>query len=160
MNQSSIRTPSFKGYVTPALLRQYYNLSNSVLGSSDVSQAVFNALNQSLSPSDLRLFQKTFNLPASSIANSVNGHVFDGACIAQGGTLCVEANLDVQYITAIAPYVPTTFYYNEERGIVGWIKEVYSSPVIANVYSIRSGQRKPSCLVHFLFLYIPFVDFD
>lgn len=47
------------GYVTPALLNNYYFVPNNT-GSSKTSQAVFESLNQSYSPSDLTLFQVKF----------------------------------------------------------------------------------------------------
>ena len=62
--------PLYNGYVTPAVLNDYYNI-NSNTGSASVAQDVFAALGQTLSPSDLSAFQSTFNLPQQPIAGSI-----------------------------------------------------------------------------------------
>ena len=55
------------GYVTPALLNSYYSIPSNQ-GSSSVSQTVFASLGQTVSPSDLTIFQSTFGLPQQSIS--------------------------------------------------------------------------------------------
>ena len=72
---------------------------------------VYEALNQSYSPSDLRKFQRIFNLPEQTIASDIGHHEYLQNCTFG---LCGEANLDVQYIMAVAQDSPTTYYYTDE----------------------------------------------
>ena len=64
-------TASF-GFVTPDLLNSFYSINNNT-GSSLVSQYVYASLGQTLSPSDLLIFQTGFNLPKQTITNSIGG---------------------------------------------------------------------------------------
>ena len=64
------------GSVTPALINRYYNVSNNNI-TSTATQAVFESLNSSYSPSDFRLFQKYFNLTVHPISQDIGGH----ACV-------------------------------------------------------------------------------
>eukprot|EP01036_Dinobryon_divergens_P026329 gene26330-34960_t len=101
--------PLNNGYVTPSVLNSYYNIISNT-GSAAVTQVVYAALGQTLSPSDLSAFQSTFNLPQQPIAASIGGFVSNSACSTNIND-CAEANLDVQYIMAISQETPTTYYY-------------------------------------------------
>ena len=68
-NSNKMR-PLNNGYVTPSVLNSFYNIISNT-GSAAVSQVVYAALGQTLSPSDLSAFQSTFNLPQQSIAGSI-----------------------------------------------------------------------------------------
>ena len=67
------------GFVTPQLLYNYYNIS-SPYGSSLVSQAVYETINDALNPDDLTNFQNFIGLPITPIAQVIGGHVDTNAC--------------------------------------------------------------------------------
>ena len=125
----------FPGYVTPQLLYQYYNISTPV-GSSDVSQAVFETGGQTLDPNDLTTFQKYFNLQVEAISKDIGGGISTYACYYYGVGYCLEANLDVQYIMAVSQNTPTTYYYYDGISWSDWITTVADTSNPANVYSI------------------------
>lgn len=83
------------GYVTPALLNQYYKISSNA-GFSGASQGVYEGLQQDYSPHDLATFQSTFGIASDPIANDVGGYDTDEPCVSNSNN-CGEANLDVQY---------------------------------------------------------------
>jgi subtilase family serine protease len=74
INRASSASFLIPGYVTPQLLYNYYNVS-SPCGSSLVSQAVFQTINDALNPDDLTNFQNFFSLPVTPIAQVIGGHV-------------------------------------------------------------------------------------
>lgn len=132
----------YPNYVYPAVLNKYYNITNNT-GSSIVTQAVYATIGQTMSPSDLTAFQTKFALPIQGIAQDVNGHVSNSACVANGND-CIEANLDIQYMMAVAQKIPTVFYYwNTSAGggvdWLGWVTTIASLPNPSDVYSISYG---------------------
>lgn len=136
----SIKQPLISAsYVTPSLLNSFYDIKNNT-GSSLASQAVYESIGQSFSPSDLSIFQRAFNLPNQPVAVDINGHESDQACKANNGNDCVEANLDVQYLMAVAQSVPTTYYYWDGQDfLLEWIIEVSNMPKPPLVFSISYG---------------------
>ena len=94
------------GSVTPALLNSVYNIASNK-GNNLASQAVYAALGEAISPSDLTAFQKLFSIPVQGISANYGGNVDNNAC----ATACSEANLDVQYLMGVSQVTPTTFYY-------------------------------------------------
>lgn len=121
------------GYVTPGLIAKYYNISNTI-ASFNVSQAVYESLDQYMSPSDLAEFQTNLGLLVQPVTNNIGGHTTD-ACTDDA---CGEANLDIQYIMGVAQNVNTTFYYTDDW-VFGWITDVADSASPADVYSISYG---------------------
>lgn len=134
-----IRTQGGPGFVSPQLINSQYGIPSNV-GLSTASQGIYAALGQYLSPSDLTAFQQYFNLPQRGISYSYGDHVADGQC-GSNSEDCMEANLDVQYIMAVAQYVSTTFYYwdDSQDFMVGWMKSVSSIDNLAQIYSISYG---------------------
>jgi tripeptidyl-peptidase-1 len=122
------------GFVTPQLLYNYYNIS-SPYGSSLVSQAVYETINDALNPDDLTNFQNFFSLLVTPIAQVIGGHVDTNACNSSVYSGCIQSNLDTQYIMAVAQGTPTTYHYTDS-GWDDWITDVANSPNPANVYSI------------------------
>jgi tripeptidyl-peptidase-1 len=122
---------------TPAVLKKAYNI-NSQSGSHG-SQSVFESLGQYYSPTDLSSFAQDHGFVAPSITDR-GGHKSDQECQDDPNN-CGEANLDVQYITAVAPNVDTTFWYIAESNslyydyLVAVAKD--SNPVL--VHSISYG---------------------
>jgi tripeptidyl-peptidase-1 len=124
--------------VDPATLRSYYKVTGE--GSADVSHSVVETINQVASPSDLAAFQKEFDLPSQPIATDIGGHNSDLICKLNANS-CAEANLDVQYIMAMAPGTPLTYWYdsNFQAPFEDWIQQVAASENPPLVNSISYG---------------------
>eukprot|EP00928_Gymnodinium_smaydae_P016157 TRINITY_DN16021_c0_g1_i3.p1 TRINITY_DN16021_c0_g1~~TRINITY_DN16021_c0_g1_i3.p1 ORF type:complete len:758 (+),score=85.48 TRINITY_DN16021_c0_g1_i3:54-2327(+) len=134
------------GYVTPALLRSYYGMpsdsSQVQCNGTCTSQAVFSSLHQKYGPSDLTKFEGVFNLPPrrideldalKDVASSRNGE-----CKADPGS-CMEANLDVQYMTAMSPESSSTgVYYLEQMSSPMGVQ-----PLFKNLIEALHGMRNP-----------------
>ena len=131
--QSIIRAEE---YSLPAELADHVTAVSNNPISSTATQAVYESLNQSYSPSDLTLFQKYFNLEEHPVAEDIGGHAFNAACVYGGGGDCIEANLDVQYIMGIAENIETIYDYSDVDTIdwmLSWITTVATSPNPAQV---------------------------
>ncbi len=127
------------------MLNSYYNISSNE-GSTSTSQCVFASLNQNFAPADLRAFQSHFGLNAQNISTSIGITPSNSACVVNGGSDCIEASLDVQYMMAISQVTPTTFYYVDESGdfwleFVTAVSEMESPP---KVISISYGSYESS----------------
>jgi tripeptidyl-peptidase-1 len=125
------------GYVTPGLIQSYYHIP-SLQGSSLASQALFEAVEQSTSPSDLTYFQEILGATVNPIARTIGGHVYNDACVTGR---CGEANLDVQYIMGVANNVQTVYnYWMGDDFVRDWIITVVNDPTPpSHVYSISYG---------------------
>ena len=97
--------------VTPDYLSQQYNTSGYVSHDSQNSQAVASFVNEYFSPEDLALFQKKYNLPVKPIVKVVGRNNASDAG--------VEAELDVQYISATGRNVDTWFVSTESTFPIG-----------------------------------------
>ena len=97
-----------EGYMTPDLLRSYYNMSGTS-GSINSTQMAFAAAGQWFSPANLASFQAWANSPVIPPVALVGGQINDTIC--EDHSKCAEANLDMQYIMTMSPYSPTTFWY-------------------------------------------------
>ncbi|KAH8061623.1 pro-kumamolisin [Aureococcus anophagefferens] len=75
-------------------------------------ESVFETDLETYSPGDLEAFEAEFDLRKSRVSD-VGAHVSDEACAADADA-CSEANLDVQYITALAPGAETVYWYLDE----------------------------------------------
>ena len=132
-------TRELKGYVTPALLKRIYNIDSNN-GFQLGSQAVYETIGQTFSPTDLTLFQKQFALPLEAVSHVIGGHSDNHACAADHGNNCIEANLDVQYLMAVANNVPTTYYYwSGDDFLLDWIQQVADMASPPLVFSISYG---------------------
>lgn len=119
--------------ITPYKLKTYYNMSNSVRGNNFSTQAAFASLGSYLSPADVFFFQNIAGLPHQQI-NSIGNHSNDNKCF-QDETVCLESNLDIQYITSMSPESPTTFWYTDTT-ISQWLIDISNSVDIPKVISI------------------------
>ena len=101
--------------ITPQKLQRFYGIDAEYMYASGpptrATQALFETIGQEYSPRDLRTFDGFFDLPVHENLTSVGGHVVD-RCDDPGD--CAEGNLDVQYMTALAPRAPTTFFYVDD----------------------------------------------
>lgn len=98
------------GFVTPDRINEAYRIETNV-GHPRATQAVYETSGQYYSAEDLISFQKYFELPIQAVKESV-GSVTHTAAACKNNYRCVEGNLDVQYITAVAQ-TPTLFYYTD-----------------------------------------------
>ena len=136
--ENNMTAQALFGVTTPALLNSVYNIQSNI-GSELTRQAVYANINQKFSPSDLTLFQLAFDLPLQGIAKGVGEHVDDNACLISVSE-CMEANVDVQYITAVAQNVPTTYYYWSGDDVwLDWILSVANLTAPPQVFSISYG---------------------
>lgn len=120
--------------VTPARLRIYYNMSNSH-GNSLSTQVVFSGNRDYFSPLSLRYFQGNVSMqPFQPAIIEVNdGHATDDPSIPEGNL--GEGNLDMQYIMAMSPGSPTTYWHYTE-GIARFIRDLAGKPRPSLVASI------------------------
>ncbi|KAH8067805.1 hypothetical protein JL720_12304 [Aureococcus anophagefferens] len=93
--------------VTPKTLANYYDVDTALDGAG-ATQSVFETDLETYSPGDLEAFEAEFDLRRSAVSD-VGAHVSDEACAADADA-CSEANLDVQYITALAPGAERRWY--------------------------------------------------
>lgn len=93
------------GFTYPNLINHYYNISSNT-GSNLTSQAVFETSGQTFSSVDMEIFENSFDLPIAQPTTDINDHIIATAC--KGIKNCAEANLDVQYLMAVAQDTPTT----------------------------------------------------
>lgn len=133
------RGPIKNGYVTPELLNKVYNIQSNEVKDQRATQSVFESLGQDYSPSDLTMFQNRMGLPRSKIARVIGPN--DGDSCEYDPNSCGEANLDVQYILAVATNSPTTYWSVEETNslFVDWAVAVADDKNPPLVHSISYG---------------------
>lgn len=120
--------------VVPSFINSQYSIQNNT-GSMRTSQGVYAALDQYLSLDDLKLFDSTYDIRKMMPIN-VTSHVNDSQCILNANN-CAEANLDTQYIMAVAQNVPTSFYYWSGTDYwLDWLIAVASMSSPPKVFSI------------------------
>jgi tripeptidyl-peptidase I len=119
------------GLITPARLRDYYNMSDSH-GSSLSTQAVYANGGNYYSPSDLAVFQQLVSQqtlqPAFGSYNRSLAPTFDNT----------EGNLDLQYMMAMSPGSPTR-YLHQHASIGVWISNLADTVNIPWVLSVSYG---------------------
>ncbi|KAI4182780.1 MAG: hypothetical protein L6R41_005778 [Letrouitia leprolyta] len=93
--------------ITPACLKQIYNVKYTPTGQTNSSIAFGSFLNQSARTQDLSLFEQRYNIPRQGFSvQLINGGTNDQSTSNNHG----EANLDVQYIAGISAPLPITEY--------------------------------------------------
>jgi len=134
-------TPGDAGYVTPQLINTFYGIDNNICQNPASSQSVFESLGQDFSPRDLLQFQQQYNLMNTPITDVIGGDKPSACASTKGFANCGEANLDVQYITAVAQNV-STVYWNMPGDIepfLAWAKQVSDDANPPLVHSISYG---------------------
>lgn len=125
------------GIATISVISKYYNIQNLTCATRSSSNAVFETIGQSYEPSDLTTFDKNYGVPAQKISKVV-GTNNPGSCVNPNN--CVEAELDVQLITAIAQDTATTFWsIPGSESFVEWAKAVAADPNPPKVHSVSYG---------------------
>ena len=106
----------FPGYVTPALLHEYYGVPETTAGSADVqfqektTQMAYASLGQTWSPQDLQQFQQVMGVPQQPVTELDHNGQHSSSCTGSNAQ-CGEANLDVQQLSGMSPWSNTSFYY-------------------------------------------------
>jgi tripeptidyl-peptidase-1 len=122
--------PIMSGSVTPSLLNTVYEITSNN-GMFQGSQSLYESLDQNYSPEDLRNFQLQFTLAVNPVESDINGHNSSTTCIVPTDSKpngnCTEANLDVQYIMAVAQNVSTVYFYDtapDDEFMVTWASDL------------------------------------
>ena len=136
------------GDVTPDFIDKSYNVQGYVSKNVKNSQAVAGFLSQFFSPEDLKEFQQQFKLPLKPIVKIVGEN--------DGSNQGIEANLDVQYISAIGRNVDTWFYSVTSRAngnqedFLTWVLELANSTDVPWVHSASYGDKESSIDTSFM----------
>ena len=102
----------YPGYITPLKIRQYYNMSNTVEGSSASTQAVFASTDQYYSPVDLKFFQVNLAPPERPVTtNTVPKYSNDTVCKIDPSS-CSTSDGALQYLMSTSGVSPTTYWYS------------------------------------------------
>jgi len=128
------------GNATPDLIASYYSITTRTVQNQGSTQSLFESLGQDFSPSDLTAFQQKYGIPEDAVT-TVIGPNRAAACNSNPNN-CVEANLDVQYIMAIAEGAPTTYWSipNSNQDIfLEWILAVTDASNPPLVHSMSYG---------------------
>ena len=95
--------PSCATLITPACLKELYDIKYTPSGKTNSRIGFGSFLNQSARTEDLQLFETKYNIPAESFSvQLINGGVNNQTISNNHG----EANLDVQYIVGISHPLP------------------------------------------------------
>ncbi len=127
---------------TPSSIDKDYNISGYSSTSSKNSQAIASFLKQYFSPEDLAKFQEKFKLPNKPITKIVG----DDKPANPG----IEANLDVQYISAMGRNVDTWFVYTNklanhgQEDFLSWIIGQVNTTDSPWVHSVSYGDVESS----------------
>jgi tripeptidyl-peptidase I len=122
-------------YVVPSTLYKMYSIYGN--GSYSTSQSVYESIGQSYLASDLTLFQTSNNIPVDAVDATI-GSVPSGSTCTTNANNCAEASLDLQYMLAVSPYSPMTYYYDStgDGSFLPWITSVAALSNPSHVYSI------------------------
>jgi subtilase family serine protease len=121
-------------YISPSLLKSYYDLGSGTSCNAS-TQCIYASYDHTFSPSDLSKFQTTYGTKKQSVKSVIGAPTSSSVCTATP-ELCIEANLHVQYLLAVSPDSPTTFWYSDLDGFSSWLVEVASSkdpPLVINI---------------------------
>jgi len=128
------------GTVTPATLNSVYNIKDNNVASQKSTQSLFEALGQQFSSGDLADFQEEYNVSVNPVANIIGSN--NGWYCLLNPNNCGEANLDVQYIMAVAQNSPTTFWVIDENSndpFLDWVVALAKDSNPPLVHSISYG---------------------
>jgi len=127
------------GNITPENLNDVYSISNNMATNPQTTQSLFESLGQSFSPSDLEMFQSEFSISAENVSHIIGSN--NASECAGDPNDCIEANLDVQYIIAMAQNAATTFWSVSSNGdiFLNWILAVANMTNPPLVHSMSYG---------------------
>ena len=123
----------YNGWIMPKILRLAYN-STGVRGNNLSTQCAYSANDDYFNRVDLAKFQAADNIYLRQPAKEMNGHVVNNATQMKGGDW-TEGNLDVQYILAMSPGSPTSYWWwhNEMATWLTSLTFVVEVPLILSI---------------------------
>jgi tripeptidyl-peptidase-1 len=127
------------GNVSPQTIWQFYGVANASV-TRVVTQSLFESLGQNFSPADLKTFQQQFGLVQQAVTTVIGPN--DPTQCSANPDNCAEANLDVQYIMAVAQRATTTFWSisaSSQDPFYDWIVALASTSNPPSVHSISYG---------------------
>mmetsp|Transcript_31066 Transcript_31066/g.99728 ORF Transcript_31066/g.99728 Transcript_31066/m.99728 type:complete len:570 (+) Transcript_31066:64-1773(+) len=117
-------------FVTPAVLAMRYKIPAAAASSSTASSmAVAEYQGQYYKTSDLATFGESCKVDVS-IKETIGGDL---------PVAGVEAELDIEYIKAVAPAVPLTVVYNSQYSLLAWARQISSLENPPLVHSVSYG---------------------
>ena len=118
----------YNGWILPNVLRTYYNVTG-YHGSSLSTQCAYGANEDYFNRVDLAKFQADDNM--NQPAKIMNGHVVEDRAAMNGGDW-TEGNLDIQYIIAMSPGSPTSYWWwhNEVATWLASLNYVVEVPLV------------------------------
>lgn len=117
------------GLVTPAVLAQRYKLPNSSEAVAGNSMAVAEYQGQYYKESDLTTFGTSCHRDVK-VDKNIGGNEPEAG---------VEAELDIEYIKAVAPEVPLTVVYGDQFSLLNWVNQITSLKDSPLVHSVSYG---------------------
>lgn len=132
----------FDGYTSPQLLNEVYRIDDNT-GHPRATQGAFEGFGQYFSPQDIELFQIQFELPITPVNKSIGDHATTSEfCAANDFDICIQPNLDLQYLLAMAQ-TPTTNYYTPLTTFGLWAQNMFNTnPNPPLVISISYGTEE------------------
>lgn len=114
--------------IDPIKIRKVYNVAPIAARGTrlakeraNTSQCVYATLGQHWSPNDRTRFQSNFQIPTDNYVRQLDhgdGKSGDQVCMADANE-CAEANLDVQYMMAMAPWARMGYWYKQDADAKG-----------------------------------------
>jgi len=139
---NSCNAAGCKGLVTPAVLAQRYKLPSSSKAVAKNSMAVAEYQGQYYRPSDLSTFGESCHRDVSVDKTIGGDKPIPG----------VEAELDIEYIKAVAPEIPLTVVYGEQFSLLDWVNKIVALPEPPLVHSVSYGNdEKQQISVQYMF---------
>lgn len=130
------------GVATPACIDSTYGIANNTVATAKSTNSVFETIGQSYVPSDVTAFDSKYNIKGQTV-KKVIGPNNPSSCSSNPNN-CVEAELDVQQITAIAqaPSKPITTFWSipGSESFLQWTKAVAADANPPLVHSISYGE--------------------
>jgi tripeptidyl-peptidase I len=133
-------SPAASGTTTPQTIFQTYHIQNPVVQNPNSNQSLFEGLGQDFSPADLTTFQQQFGLTQTAVSSVIGPN--DGTACTADPNSCGEANLDVQYIMAVAQNANTVYWsidQNSNDPFMDWAVALGNTPNPALVHSMSYG---------------------
>jgi tripeptidyl-peptidase I len=110
---------SYDGFTSIDQMLARYNIADQT-GHPRATQAALELFGQKFCPEDLVLFQQLYSLPIIPANKTYLPMVYTAAqCAAAGIDICVETNIDMQYLIALAN-TPTIHYYSTLNTFAEW----------------------------------------
>jgi tripeptidyl-peptidase-1 len=120
--------------VTPSVLAKRYNIPSTKSAANGNSMAVAEFQGQYYKPSDLKLFKDDCGIDAT----------VDKQIGTERDSAGVEAELDIEYIKAVADGIPLTVVYDASYSLLSWMNQVIglSNPPLINSVSYGNDEAQ------------------